>query len=83
MIKIEVYSKGYCPYCKQAKATLKSLGLSFKEYEITGSDKLTREMQARSKRRTVPQIFINDEHIGGCDDFHQALRSGALTHLLT
>ena len=83
MIKIEVYSKGYCPYCKQAKATLKSLGLAFEEYEITGNDKLTREMQARSKRRTVPQIFINDQHIGGGDDFHEALRSGALTHLLT
>lgn len=82
MAKIEIYSKSYCPYCKKAKATLVSLGLAFEEYEITNSEKLTKEMHERSSRRTVPQIFINDQHIGGGDDFHEALSSGQLKHLI-
>lgn len=82
MAKIEIYSKSYCPYCKKAKATLVSLGLAFEEYEITYSEKLTKEMHERSSRRTVPQIFINDQHIGGGDDFHEALSSGQLKHLI-
>ena len=82
MTKIEIYSKSYCPYCKRAKATLTKLGLAYEEFEITNSNALTEEMQQRSGRKTVPQIFINDQHIGGGDDFHEALASGALTHLI-
>lgn len=82
-IKIEVYSKGYCPFCKQTKATLRTLGLPFKEIDITDNAALANEMQNRSHRRTVPQVFINDEHIGGNDDFHIALRSGLLKGLVT
>ena len=83
MNKIEIYTKGYCPYCKRAKATLNNLGLSFEEFEITDNEKLTQEMQERSGRKTVPQIFIGDEHIGGGDDFHLALREGKLAHLIS
>ncbi len=83
MNKIEIYTKGYCPYCKRAKATLNNLGLTFEEFEITDSEKFTEEMQARSSRKTVPQIFIGGQHIGGGDDFHFALRDGKLAHLLT
>lgn len=82
MTKIEIYSKSYCPYCKRAKATLTDLGFAYEEFEITDSPALTLEMQERSGRKTVPQIFINDQHIGGGDDFHHALATGALTHLL-
>jgi len=82
MTKIEIYSKGYCPFCKKAKATLNNLGLAFEEYEITHSEKLTKEMRERSLRNTVPQIFINDQHIGGGDDFHEALSRGQLQHLI-
>ena len=82
MAKIEIYSKSYCPYCKRAKATLTSLGVAFEEYEITHSEKLTKEMHERSLRNTVPQIFINDQHIGGSDDFHEALNRGQLQHLI-
>ncbi|WP_441004495.1 glutaredoxin 3 [Pseudocolwellia agarivorans] len=78
MSKIEIYSKGYCPYCKQAKATLASLGLQYEEYEITNSEALQLEMRERSQRTTVPQIFIDNQHIGGGDDFHKALRNGEL-----
>lgn len=55
MTKIEIYSKSYCPYCKRAKATLSRLGLDFEEFEITDSEKLTKEMQQRSgeKNRTT------------------------------
>ncbi|CAI89082.1 MULTISPECIES: glutaredoxin 3 [Pseudoalteromonas] len=82
MTKIEIYSKSYCPYCKRAKATLTRLGLDFEEFEITDSEKLTKEMQQRSGRKTVPQIFINSQHIGGGDDFHHALNSGSLADLI-
>ena len=83
MPKIEIYSKSYCPFCKRAKATLDNLGFAFEEYEVTNSDNLVREMQARSLRTTVPQIFINGQHIGGGDDFHQALQNGELAELLS
>ena len=83
MAKIEIYSKGYCPYCKKTKETLNNLGLEFEEYEITRNEKLTQEMIARSQRKTVPQIFIDDQHIGGSDEFHHALRNGSLTDLIT
>jgi len=79
--KIEIYSKGYCPYCRKAKATLESLGVAFIEYEITNNAELAREMRKRSQRHTVPQIFIDDQHIGGSDEFHAALRQGNLAQL--
>ena len=81
MSKIEVYSKGYCPYCRKTKATLKKLGVKFTEYEISFDRKRTQEMKSRSKRHTVPQIFIDDKHIGGSDEFHLALRRGDLPQL--
>lgn len=83
MTKIEIYSKSYCPYCQRAKATLNDLGLAYEEFEITKSQVLSQEMRKRSGRKTVPQIFINNQHIGGGDDFHHALASGALTHLIS
>ena len=83
MPKIEIYSKSYCPFCKRAKATLNNLGFAYEEFEITDNDKLTKEMQQRSQRNTVPQIFINGQHIGGGDDFHLALQRGELAELLS
>lgn len=82
MAHIEIYSKGYCPYCKMAKMTLSSLGFAFKEYDISHSGELENEMRLRSKRRTVPQIFIDGVHIGGNDDLQAAKRSGKLKALL-
>ena len=69
MQKIEVYSMGYCPYCKAAKRLLKALNWTFTEYEITGRPRKRDEMIRRTGRQTVPQIFINSQHIGGFDDF--------------
>lgn len=81
MANIEIYSKGYCPFCKQTKSTFNRLGLAYKEYEITNNKKLTLEMRQRSQRTTVPQIFIDGEHIGGNSDLQYLLRSGGLSHL--
>lgn len=82
MVKVEIYSKGYCPYCKNSKATLNHLGIKFEEYDITYDKEKALEMRTRSNRQTVPQIFIDDYHVGGNDDLHLALQSGQLHKLL-
>ena len=83
MANIEIYSTGSCPYCVAAKNLLKSKGLEWSEVRVD-SDLAQREtMLARSGgRRTVPQIFINDQHVGGYDDLVAADRNGKLAQLL-
>jgi glutaredoxin 3 len=83
MSKIEVYSTAMCPYCVAAKNLLKSKGLAWTEVRVD-TDLAQREtMLARSGgRRTVPQIFIDDQHVGGYDDLVAADRSGKLAQLL-
>ncbi|MBB5358375.1 glutaredoxin 3 [Rhodanobacter sp. ANJX3] len=83
MSKIEVYSTAVCPYCVSAKNLLKAKGLEWTEVRID-TDPVQRDaMLTRSGgRRTVPQIFINDQHVGGFDDLVAADRSGKLTQLL-
>lgn len=75
MKTVEIYTKGYCPYCAAAKKLLNSLGWDYKEYEITTNTIKQQEMITRSQCRTVPQIFINKYHIGGYDDFNKYLES--------
>ena len=82
MNKVQIYSKGYCPFCKMAKATLGDLGVSFDEFDITNDQQKRKEMIARSKRQTVPQIFIGEHHLGGNDDLQHALSNGSLKGLL-
>jgi len=79
---IVIYSKGYCPYCKRAKALLTSKGASFTDIEITDNPLLTAEMIERSGRTTVPQIFIGDTHVGGSDDLFKLDAAGGLDPLL-
>jgi len=83
MPKIEVYSTAVCPYCVAAKNLLKSKGLEWNEVRID-TDPVQRDaMLARSGgRRTVPQIFVNDQLVGGYDDLVAADRSGKLTQML-
>ncbi|EMB50451.1 glutaredoxin 3 [Vibrio mimicus] len=76
MPKIEIYTKSYCPYCKAAKQTLNSMGLSYREIEVSDSQALFNEMLNRSQRKTVPQIFVGDVHIGGYDDLVIAIKNG-------
>jgi len=75
MANITVYHKDYCPYCKAAKQLLDKLNWQYKAIEVTHDKKRLKEMIAKSGRRTVPQIFINDEHIGGFDDFQVYVRN--------
>lgn len=84
MPKIEIYTKSYCPYCKAAKQTLNSMGLSYREIEVSTNQALFNEMVNRSQRKTVPQIFVGDVHIGGYDDLVISIKNGqfkkALAH---
>lgn len=83
MPKIELFSTAVCPYCVAAKNLLKSKGLEWSEVRIDTDPAQRDAMLARSGgRRTVPQIFINDQHVGGFDDLLAADRSGKLAELL-
>lgn len=81
--KIEVYSTAACPYCVAAKNFLKAKGLEWNEVRVDTDPAQRDLMLTRSGgRRTVPQIFINDQHVGGYDDLIAADRSGKLAQLL-
>ncbi len=75
MATFTVYHKDYCPYCKSAKRLLDSLGWEYEEIEVTFDPGKFTEMVARSGRRTVPQIFQGNTHIGGSDDLAVYVRS--------
>ena len=78
-----VYSTGWCPYCSRAKSLLDRKGASYLEIDVDGAAQARAEMMERSGRRTVPQIFIGDRHIGGCDDLYALDAAGGLDPLLT
>ncbi len=81
--KVEIYTWNSCPYCIRAKSLLNSKGVQFTEYAIDGDESARDKMAMRSSgRRSVPQIFIDDVHIGGCDDIHALERAGKLDPLL-
>ncbi len=82
MAKIEIYSKPYCPYCERAKALLTSKGAQYKEIVASNDADLRAEMNERSGRYTYPQIFIDDLHVGGCDDLMALEQRGGLDPLL-
>lgn len=82
MPNVVVYSTTVCPYCVRAKALLKRKGVAFQEIMIDDDRALMREMMERSQRRTVPQIFIGDYHVGGYDDMAELDSLGELDPLL-
>ena len=83
MANVEIYTKGYCPYCHRAKALLTEKGVAYVEYPIDNDHDLREVMITRANgRTTVPQIFINDVHIGGCDDMVALNQQGKLDPLL-
>jgi glutaredoxin 3 len=79
---VTVYTSGWCPYCERAKGLLKQKNVVFGEVNVEDDGKFREEMIARSNRRTVPQIFIGDRHVGGCDDLFELDRSGELDRLI-
>ena len=71
MSKVEIYTWQYCPFCIRAKSLLKKKNINFTEYKIDGDEDARALMIARADgRRTLPQIFIDNEGIGGCDDLY-------------
>ena len=81
--KVEIYTWSTCPFCLRAKSLLNKKGVNFTEYSIDGDEDARAKMAQRANgRRSVPQIFINDNHIGGCDDIHGLDRQGKLDEML-
>jgi thioredoxin reductase (NADPH) len=82
MPEIVMYTKSWCPYCDRAKRLLAAKGQSFREIDVEASDAAREEMIARSRRRTVPQIWIGDRHVGGFDELAALEDAGELDALL-
>jgi glutaredoxin 3 len=81
---IEIYTWSSCPYCLRAKALLTSKGAAFEEHCVDGDEEARRAMSKRAGGRTsVPQIFIDGRHVGGCDDLHALDAAGKLDPLLS
>jgi len=82
--KVEIYTWSTCPYCIRAKALLDKKAVNYVEYCIDGDTEAREAMSARANgRRSVPQIFIDQQHIGGCDDIYALDARGQLDSLLT
>lgn len=80
---VEIYTWSMCPFCIRAKALLSQKGVDFTEYCIDGDNEAREKMAERANgRRSLPQIFINDQHIGGCDDIYALESQGELDNLL-
>lgn len=83
MQPVTIYTKGWCPYCTAAKSLLRKKGVSFDEIDVDRVPTARSEMAGRSGgRSTVPQIFIGERHVGGCDDLHALEGRGELDRLL-
>lgn len=83
MAKVEIYTKFGCPYCTRAKRLLADKGVSFEEYDITlGGPQRTEMIERAGGRTTVPQIFIDGQHVGGSDDLAALEARGGLDPLL-
>ena len=83
MANIVIYTKPTCPFCVRAKMLLEHKGVAFNEIDIAAQPELRNEMITKANGgSTVPQIFINDQHIGGCDDIMALEAAGRLDSLL-
>lgn len=83
MARVEIYTKVFCAFCARAKRLLDDKGVSYEEYDITMGGAKRAEMLSRaSGRTTVPQIFIDESHVGGSDDLVALERSGQLDSML-
>jgi glutaredoxin 3 len=82
MAAVVIYSTPWCPYCIRAKRLLGEKGVSFTDIDISADPALRQEMIQRSGRHTVPQIWIGEQHVGGCDDLFALERQRKLDELL-
>ncbi len=81
--EITMYTTRYCPYCVRARILLEGKGVAFEDIAVDGNSALRQEMVEKSMCYTVPQIWIGDQHIGGCDELYQLERQGELDALLS
>lgn len=79
---IEIYTWSRCPFCIRAKSLLDRKGVGYTEYCIDGDEDARDQMADRAGRRSLPQIFIDDKHVGGCDELHLLERRGELDEML-
>ncbi|MDG1206828.1 MAG: glutaredoxin 3 [Pseudomonadales bacterium] len=79
---VVLYTTRFCPYCVRAKALLNSKDVAYQELAVDSDQGLRREMIQKSKRTSVPQIWIGDTHVGGCDELFQLERKGTLDNML-
>ena len=82
MPPVVIYTRPFCGFCERAKALLEKKGVAFEEIEAGMDPEKRKEMRDRSGRMTYPQIFIGDQHIGGCDELMDLERDGKLDELL-
>jgi len=80
--KVTIYTWSTCPFCVKAKRLLDAKGIGYTEIEISGQRDKLQELKAKTKSGTVPQIFIDEKFIGGCDDLYALDRTGELEDLL-
>jgi len=84
MAHVKIYSSNTCPYCHRAKALLRQRGVTeWEEIVVDGQPEVRAAMAALVGRTSVPQIFINGQHVGGCDDLHALDARGGLAPMLT
>ncbi|GGN29640.1 MULTISPECIES: glutaredoxin 3 [Marinomonas] len=82
MATVTIYSSDYCPFCVRAKQLLTAKNVAFNEIRVDGERELRQEMMEKSGRHTVPQIWIGERHVGGCDDLYALEREQKLDALL-
>lgn len=83
MASVVIYTRQYCGYCSAAKELLERKGVDYVEHDATGKPEIRSEMIDKARgHATFPQIFINGQHVGGCDDIHALDRAGKLDPLL-
>ncbi|MBB4065187.1 glutaredoxin 3 [Gellertiella hungarica] len=82
MADVIIYTRDGCPYCTRAKALLSAKGAGFTEYNASHDPSYRQQMVERSGRNTFPQVFVNGQHLGGCDDIHALDAQGKLDPLL-
>lgn len=82
MKSVEIYTSPLCGYCHAAKRLLRDKGVSYSEIDVSRDPQKRQEMMSRAGRHTVPQIFVGETHVGGCDDLYALDRAGKLDPLL-
>ena len=82
MPKVTMYSTRFCPYCMRARSLLDRKGVTYEDIDVDRNPSERATMRERTGRTSVPQIFIDETHVGGCDDLHALERDGQLNEML-